>query len=237
MEEQKVEVVTGELVTPEQEQALALERNVHVAAAEKFEVTCYEDMEVLSEKRRGMKVLLDKISSVFKPIYDAQRAVAKLTKEKWDGLAEPLEKADKLYKGKAEAFELEQEELREKQRRKEAEEAKKKQEDMILNSAVELESAGMKDAAEAVLNMPMPVVMPRAAQPVKVSGTVFRDKWSAEVFDLTALIKAVAEGRAPTTYLMADTTALDRTVAAQKQGFTCPGVRAVKTKIAARSRE
>jgi hypothetical protein len=52
--------------------------------------------------------------------------------------------------------------------------------------------------------------------------------YGAEVDDLMALVKAVAEGKAPLRYLAANTAELSRDAKASKEAFSVPGVKLVK---------
>ena len=69
----------------------------------------------------------------------------------------------------------------------------------------------------------------------KVEGIATSQTYSAEVFDLQALIFAVAEGKAPAESLQANASWLNKHAQALKRDFNLPGVRLVNgTRIAAR---
>lgn len=96
--------------------------------------------------------------------------------------------------------------------------------------------AGDKETHQAVLKREIPVVSTQAAAPVqRVTGVSTREYWTAEVTDLKALVKAVASGACPLTYIEGNAKALNATMRASKGQMQIPGVRAVrKTGIAAR---
>lgn len=67
----------------------------------------------------------------------------------------------------------------------------------------------------------------------KVAGLTSRDNWKAECTDVMALVKAVAEGKAPVAYVMANEQVLGKMAKALKEQFVVPGVRCWPDKIKA----
>ena len=64
-----------------------------------------------------------------------------------------------------------------------------------------------------------------------------REVWSAEVSDLAALVRAVADRKAPAGLVLANQQALDQLARALKETMAVPGVRVRKqTSVAAGSR-
>lgn len=90
--------------------------------------------------------------------------------------------------------------------------------------AADLEAAAAEIAATMV---PTPVVI---AQPVKVAGVSTRSVWTAEVYDLPALIAAVAAGAAPPAALLPDMKVLNKMAVALHDALSIPGVRAIEEK-------
>jgi membrane protein involved in colicin uptake len=70
--------------------------------------------------------------------------------------------------------------------------------------------------------VPAPVIAPTLQ---KIEGTSIRENWSAEVVDLLALIKAVADGKAPITWLKIDQVAINKQATATKNSLQFPGIR------------
>ncbi|HEU4401903.1 MAG TPA: hypothetical protein VFT43_07335, partial [Candidatus Polarisedimenticolia bacterium] len=58
----------------------------------------------------------------------------------------------------------------------------------------------------------------------KEAGVTFRDAWKARVDDAMALVKAVAEGKAPLAYLTVNQAALDAQARVLKGELRVPGV-------------
>jgi len=83
--------------------------------------------------------------------------------------------------------------------------ARKEAEDAQLRAAEALQAEGLTEAADAA--MEAPVVIPRivVAEPVKTTGASYTDRYSAEGVDLMALVKAIADGKAPLQAVCFDT--------------------------------
>jgi hypothetical protein len=92
----------------------------------------------------------------------------------------------------------------------------------------------MTEAAEAVLDAPVAAERVKMPEVPKADGTSYRETWSAEVVSLAALVKAVAEGKAPIAYLEANTQALNAAARTFKGTVEIPGVRIKKDTILAR---
>jgi hypothetical protein len=104
---------------------------------------------------------------------------------------------------------------------------KQAQEDQ-LNLAIELDLAGEKEEAEQLLETPLyvPPVVTQAAP--KVQGEVERFTYSMTVTDLRELLKAVLEGKAPMSCIVANESYLNGKARLEKDGFCVPGCRLEK---------
>jgi hypothetical protein len=94
-----------------------------------------------------------------------------------------------------------------------------------LARAVELEQSGDVEAAEQVLNeptIPAAVVIQQEA-PVRMVGQVGRLTYKCVVTDVKALLRAVADGKAPMSCFTLDQSWLDKKAALDKDGFDLPG--------------
>lgn len=95
----------------------------------------------------------------------------------------------------------------------------------------EAEEAAMKAAELASENgepvFTAPITVP---EPVALEGVSFVEQWSCEVDDPMAIIKAVAEGRAPVSVVVPDMKVLNGLARSLKSAFNVPGARAVCTK-------
>lgn len=99
-----------------------------------------------------------------------------------------------------------------------------------------IEDAKAKQVVEPVAE-PAPVVTPAPAKPAPITQAAPKPSaqpaqqavsLQAEVFDLEALVHAVAVGQVPISVLSVNWEALDAIVAAKGDGFRAPGVRLVK---------
>lgn len=109
---------------------------------------------------------------------------------------------------------------------------KKAQEDAQLAEAALHEQLGDSQAADEALNgNGLAQVKIEKATP-KVDGISYRENWGAEVVNMMALIKAVAEGKASPAFLQPNQVALNLAAKAHKADFSIPGVKAVMTKTA-----
>ena len=140
-----------------------------------------------------------------------------------------LGNAELAFKNALLAYEQEQTRRRELAEAEEAERLRKQQE-ALAKRAEKAEASGHEEKAEtlreqaatAVYVAPAPI-----AAPPKVSGLSSRKTYSAEVTNLMDLVKAVAEGRAPLKYLVADMKVLNTIAGALKNDFDVPGVKLV----------
>jgi hypothetical protein len=107
--------------------------------------------------------------------------------------------------------------------------ARKKAEDEALAAAQLLQDMGMDDAAEEAISAPIVAEKVKVPEPVKAEGVYYTDHYSAEVKDLMALVKAVAEGRQPIAYLEANMVALNGIARSLKDSAKIDGVNIVKT--------
>lgn len=103
--------------------------------------------------------------------------------------------------------------------------------------AMQAAQAAQEQAAMAAMTANVVTVTPTVEAPAKVSGISNRSTFSAEVTDLMALVKAVAEGKAPIECIAAETKFLGAQARAfKKAGQLYPGVLAKEERsIAARA--
>lgn len=173
----------------------------------------------LDEKRKEMKAPVDEaakeIQAYFKPYIDQLATVEAQLKRGMIAFDEEQERVQRALTAKA------------------AEDARKAQE-TALAKADKLEEKGKVEQADALReNAATIVAAPVAvAAPIKTSGTSTRTIYSAKVTDMTALIKAVADGKLPETVLMPNQKILDGMATALKESFKgmYPGVDLVTEK-------
>lgn len=94
-------------------------------------------------------------------------------------------------------------------------------------------------AEETADNAARAAQAPRAdlARSTSAAGTTtgLRSNWTVEVVDLAALIKAVAEGKAPSNFLMENMSVMKATVKAEKGARQYPGLRVIDDAKASRT--
>lgn len=225
---------------------------VRIGALEVVSETSFQEMaEYARHCRRGEKA----VDEVMDPIRESAHRTWKVAVERQKMLKAPFvagrEIADhrmgvyqaeqeRRRKAAEEARRIEQERL-EAEARKEAlrleEEARRAAEEATLAVAIQAEEQGDAAAAEQILEQPVFVapVLPRPvfAPPVQVAvpqaqGVSFRSVWSAEVYDLRMLVRAVADGRVPLNAIAADMTVLNGVARSLKGNMAYPGVKAVE---------
>ena len=207
------------LTVPEQAKALTVASNEDYAAGESLLATC--------------KQLENEIHATFDPIVEKAHQAHKEAVSQRKKYLDPIEDGRRILKGKMIAYQSEQErKQREEQARLEAE-ARKRAEDEALALAAQAEAEGDTETAEAIIAEPVqvaPVVAPRTA-PAASRLSAGRSVWSAEVVSLMEMVKAVAEGKQPITYLQANEPALNSRARSDKSFMNVPGVRAVERKV------
>jgi hypothetical protein len=123
-------------------------------------------------------------------------------------------------------------------------EAQRLAEEQTIAAAAELETAAhatgdaeMLAEAAAILEQPIeaPAVVVRSTVP-KVQGISYRDNWTVHPdINVRALAAAVANGTAPSTFLLPNMTAIRQWAKATQGGQTLPGIKVVNDRqIAAR---
>jgi hypothetical protein len=163
-----------------------------------------------------------------------------------DRMEAPLVEAEGVLKRGLLRFEAAQEEARLAEERRLQVEARERAEALTLEAAAALEAEGtatgdaaMVQEAHDILAQPIeaPVVSVARSVP-KVEGISYRDAWKAhDAVDVLALAKEVAAGRAPTTFLVPNMTAINQWARATKGTVQIPGVRVVNDRqVAARVR-
>lgn len=156
---------------------------------------------------RAIKTLAADISARFEPAKKAAYNAHKAICDMESEHIKPLKEAEFLIKKAVSTWMVEQELKRQKEQ-------------------VKITKKEIKAGKEEL------TVVPEIAQP---SGISLRENWSANVYDMMALVKAVAAGRAPISYLLPNQKLLDMQAKALKSELKISGVKAIKeTSVAAR---
>ena len=214
-----IEVVEQQaLSVPEQAKAIIVTNNDQFAKGEEFLAIC--------------KALENEIHKAWDETVELAHAAHKSAVAKRKGFLDPLEEGRRLVKQKMIAYQDEQERIRREEQRKADEEARKRAEQDALDAALAAEKEGDKETAEAIIQEPVyvpPVFVPKVA-PAASRLSAGRSVWSGECVNLMALVKAVAEGKQPLSYLEASKTVLG-VAAKMKAACNIPGVRAVEKRV------
>lgn len=172
-----------------------------------------------------------------RPIKEAANAAHKVAVAAEKKLLDPLQQADFILRVGIGTWEREQERIRQEAQRKLEEAQRKADEEARIALAVEAETGGAEEETVAEI-LDTPVVLPAViAAPTfqRTQGVSTQQRWSAEVVDIKALCRAVADGKASTEYVQANLVALNGLARAMRQTMNIPGVRAVpETTVAVR---
>ena len=213
------EVEQKALTVPDQAKALTVSTNEQYEQGEGLLATC--------------KQLETEIHAAFDGIVDKAHQAHKEAVAQRKKYLDPIEEGRRILKGKMIAYQDTQERIRREEQARLEQEARKRAEDEQIAIAAQLEKEGDKETAEAVLSEPVqvaPVVAQRTA-PAASRLSAGRSVWSAEVTNIMALVKAVAEGKQPITLIQANETALNGMARSLKGSMAIPGVKAVERKV------
>lgn len=186
-----------------------------------------------SELWKNIRAMREKVGSSFDPLIKHAHALHKATLAKKAEIDAPLEVAEKTVKKAMNAWDEEQERIRQEEQRRLQEEARKREEEARLAAAIEAEQAGAKEEAEQILEEPVyvaPVVVQKQTPKVQ-GGPVFRTVWKHQVTDLKALVQAVAAGKAPLQALKADDVFLGQQARSLKDALRIPGVKTYSERV------
>ena len=185
------------------------------------------DLETANQAGLYLGVIGDlrkKISETFDPIINAAHLTHRKAIEKKKQFDTPLETAERTLKSQLASWKIAEDRRRERARLEREAEARRQHEDLVVQVAAEVEKTDGTAAAEVILqdadNVP-PVV----AEKQVVMGAKFTAVWKAEVVDLKALIKAVAEGKVPLAALQVNLSFLGSQARTLKGEMNYPGVR------------
>lgn len=146
-------------------------------------------------------------------------------------ILDPVTEAEGIINRSLAVWEREQEAKRLEAERKAREEKAKLEEELRLQAATEAEKEGAsEEVVGEILDTPIPLPDP-VIQPTyqRVAGAAPRQKnWRAEVTDIKALCRAVANGTASANLVEPNSVALNQMARAMKSTMNIPGVRAVQ---------
>jgi len=142
-------------------------------------------------------------------------------------LADPYKQARAIADGKTTKWYREETERRRQEAERKRREEEKRLEDEKLKLAIELEKTGNADDkanAEAILSDPV-YVAPVAIEAPKAEGSTHIAKWTYEVVDIMALLKAIVAGTERASLIMVNDKALGAMARAEKEAAKVTGIR------------
>jgi hypothetical protein len=180
------------------------------------------------DELKGIKALRAEIEDTFKPIVQRAHATWKEALAQRARLDDPLNLAEKIYKGLISAFDTEtaRKDLEDAWLRRKAQEflAMKEQE----AEAMEAEAAGASAAEVAAIverELYVPPVQVERTAP-KMAGIVLTETWKAEIVDFPALIGYVAANPQFMNLLQPNDVAIGGMARALKSTMAIPGIKA-----------
>jgi hypothetical protein len=165
-----------------------------------------------------------------KPIKEAAHKAHREACNAEKRLLDPVQEAKIILRRSIADWETEQERIRREEERKAAAAAAREEEEMRLAMALEAGELGASEEtidliAMTELPLPRPVVPPTFR---RAAGISTRVTYRAEVVDIKAVCRAVADGKLSPEYVLPNQPALNRRAAAEKESLQIPGVRIVR---------
>ena len=181
----------------------------------------------------GLSALIKEIEATFGPHKEAAHKT-------WKGLVaeekrhvDPVEEAKRLIKSKRITYDTEQTRIRKAEEARLQAEARRLAEEAALRDAITAEAEGRPEEAEAIISEPVsvPIVTIAKTTPSAGVGGAIREVWSAEAYDLHALVAAIVEGKASIGLIEPCMTALNGIARSLKSNMRVAGVRAISRKV------
>lgn len=194
-------------------------------------ISCKEDAEKAVGLLKALKSLRKEIEESYKPSLDKIRLAEKTLRDEMKSRLAPVDEAEAKIKQLMLAYDKAEQERIRKEREIALEEAKKRAEEEKARQVEALKMAGLEDIADQVKEVD-PVVSIELPKQEKVAGISYRKNYRAEVVDLKELVKAVADGNAPLSTVMANEKVLNQFAKAMKEEFVIPGCKLIVEKIA-----
>jgi hypothetical protein len=204
-----------------------------VDQAKAITVTDADTYTIAGNMWKDLGDMMDKIDETFNPLIEAAHRSHKAALAKKAEFYNPLKEARTNIKKLMSDYDQKQERLRQEEQRRLEVEARRQEEERRLQDAILAEELGETEEASAILEEPVqvaPVIVPKAT-PKLPGGPVYREVWSAQVTDIKALCKAVADGRVSKECVQANMPALNKMATALKRTMNIPGVQAVSRRV------
>lgn len=213
-----------------------------VDQARAVRVTDVESYTAAGQLWQSIGEMIKEVRDTFDPICTAAFNAHREATARRAKFLDPLTSAQRSVKKLMSDYDAEQERIRKAEEVRLAEIARKEEEERRLQEAIAAEEEAKRKGAtteeaeaeaEAIIEQPVyvpPLVVPKAT-PKLQGGPVYREVWAAEVIDIKALCRAVADGKASPECVMANMPALNRLAVALKATMNIPGVKAYSKRI------
>jgi hypothetical protein len=165
-----------------------------------------------------------------KPIKDAAHKAHREACLAEKRLLDPVQQAKLIVRKSIAIWNDEQERIRREEERQAIEAAAKEEEKLRQEMAKQAEELGAsKETVEEILITPIPIPRPVIAATFRpAAGISNRVTYRAEVTDIRALCRAVADGKVSPLLVEANQSALNKLASAEKQTLNIPGVRVIR---------
>lgn len=210
---------------------MEIESNKIVDKAKLLVILSQEDYEYSSIVLGGIKVLQKSISETFSPIVKKAHEAHKEAKKQENKHLDPLLVAEQIIKQKSLNYIQDQRRIQAEQERKSREKAQREEEKrrkVLEEQAKRHEEKGNIEKAEERREMAEEVFIPEEiVQPIfeKSKSQSIRKSYKAEVYDLSKLIKSVANGDVPISLIKVDQVALNKMATAMGFSLKLDGVK------------
>lgn len=211
-----------------------------MATAEALQVDSDEAFLEAGELAKTATAAVRAIRELFKPAKQAIDSAKKGVLNLEASLLSGFTRADAVLRAKTIAYNTERTRIAKEEQRRREEAERKRREDDKVNQAARLENLAVatgdthyQQAAEQVLAQPVRAAVVPLEKPA-IKGMTFREEVGVEVFDLSALVVAVAAGEVNLQAVLANPAWLrkwaeTRAAALNHGDQLCPGVRVTKT--------
>jgi len=218
--QQNAEEIGGQIATLDQTFAV-----VKIGCAEDYQLSA----DAMIDIKKRSKAIEEKRKEIVTPLNDALKRINALFRppiERLDAIATRISTAMSWYQRRMEEEAREERERLAVEAAKEQERLRKEAEKQAVRAekSGDDQSAAMIRSAAETMTVPAPVVQ---ADIPKVQGIATREVWSAEVFDINALVMGIACGDVPLSAIEPVQSVLNQAARAAKGQLNWPGVRAV----------
>lgn len=197
-----------------------------IADLEVTDAASYAAAGALHKAIRQYRGWIDK--DVTGPVRQAARRMVDVAMAQFRLLDDPAKRAEELIEGKIKTYD------RQERERIAAEQARLQAEAQAeADLAATLDSEAAPDGLASEPTAPVPVFVPPPPLAPKSADVSIREHWKARVTDPLKLIRAVAEGRAPTECVVPNMSALNGLARVMKATLNLPGVEAYDEGIVA----